>query len=352
MSTYCPNGNLKGLKYAQMKNIPLLALMMTILLTGCASHGGGSPSAEPAKPPAGTADNPSQVPPNDQPQAAPTPVTPAPATQTQTTASPAPASAQTAAPKADTAPPVDHVVVVIEENHSYDQIVGSKQAPYFNELIASGALLTNSHAVTHPSQPNYLALFSGSTQGITDDSCGKTYKTANLASSLIENKLTFIGYSEDLPKPGYTGCSSKGYARKHNPWIQFTNVPADLNQPFTAFPQDYSKLPTVSFVVPNHQNDMHDGTIGQADAWLKENLGSYVTWAKNHRSLLIVTWDEDDNSKSNRIPTLFVGPMIKQGKYDKNVNHYNVLRTIEDLYRVSPIGLSDKAESLSFIWNK
>jgi phosphatidylinositol-3-phosphatase len=245
---------------------------------------------------------------------------------------------------------VDHIVVVIEENHSYQQIVGKKDAPYFNQLIEKGALLTNSHAITHPSQPNYLALFSGSTQGMKDDSCGKTYSGDNLASELIKNKLTFVGYSEDLPKPGFSGCSSKGYARKHNPWIQFTNVSADLNQPLTSFPQDYSKLPTISFVIPNHQDDMHDGTIGQADTWLKKNIDDYVTWAATHNSLLIVTWDEDDNAKDNHIPTIFVGPMVKTGKYDEKINHYNVLRTMEDLFHLPTIGDSAKADPITAIW--
>jgi hypothetical protein len=245
---------------------------------------------------------------------------------------------------------VDHVVIVIEENHSYNQIVGNAEAPYLNQLMHEGALFTNSYAVTHPSQPNYLALFSGSTQGMTDDSCGKTYAAANLASELLEKKLTFTGYSEDLPKAGFTGCTSKGYARKHNPWVQFTNVPAELNQPFSAFPKDYAQLPTVSFVIPNHQDDMHDGTVRQADSWLKEHLGAYAEWAKTHNSLLIVTWDEDDNSKLNHIPTVFAGPMVKQGKYDEKINHYNVLRTVEELYQLPPLGESKQQEPIKTIW--
>jgi hypothetical protein len=255
-------------------------------------------------------------------------------------------------PSTDANLSVEHVVVVIEENHSYRQIVGAKEAPYMNELIQKGALMTNSHAITHPSQPNYLALFSGSTQGIKDDSCGKTFSTANLASQFNQNNLSFTGYSEDLPKPGYSGCSSKGYARKHNPWVQFNNVSKDANQPLTVFPQDLNTLPTLSFVIPNHQDDMHDGTIGQADSWLQEHIQPYVTWAEKNHSLLIVTWDEDDNSKDNRIPTIFVGPMVKPGKYDEAINHYHVLRTIENLYHIAPIGESAKVEPIKNIWVK
>jgi hypothetical protein len=246
--------------------------------------------------------------------------------------------------------PIDHIVIVIEENHSYKQIVGSTHAPYTNSLIKQGALFTNAHGVTHPSQPNYLALFSGSKQGITDDSCKKAVSAPNLASSLIAAKMTFTGYSEDLPKVGYTGCSSKGYARKHNPWVQFTNVPAASNRPYSDFPEDFAKLPTVSFVIPNHQNDMHDGTVEQADDWLKTNMDSYVKWAETHNSLLIVTWDEDDFAKANHIPLILVGPMIKVGKYDENINHYNVLRTIEDVYNLPLLGESKQAKPLVSMW--
>lgn len=305
----------------------LLAVLAALFLHACSSKNAGdstaaSPSSGPSVTPGNsTVSEPAKSPPSSAPAPAP-------------------------APESGAANKIDHVVVVIEENHSYSQIVGNKQAPYFNELIANGALFTNSHGVTHPSQPNYLALFSGSTQGVKDDSCGKAFAAANLASELILKKLTFTGYSEDLPKAGYTGCSSGGYARKHNPWIQFTNLPAELNQPLTSFPQDYSQLPTVSFVVPNHRNDMHDGTVGQADSWLKNHLQSYVNWAQSHRSLLIVTWDEDDNSKANHIPTIFAGPMVQQGKYDETINHYNVLRTLEDIYDLAPLGESAKAASL------
>ncbi|HEY7415588.1 MAG TPA: alkaline phosphatase family protein, partial [Ktedonobacteraceae bacterium] len=125
----------------------------------------------------------------------------------------------------------DHVVIVIEENHAYTQIIDSSSAPYINSLAAQGALFTNSHAVAHPSQPNYLALFSGSTQGITDDSCPHTFSGANLGSELIGAGLSFAGYSESSPKVGFTECTEGGvpiiddlYARKHAPWVNFTNV--------------------------------------------------------------------------------------------------------------------------------
>jgi hypothetical protein len=246
--------------------------------------------------------------------------------------------------------PVQHIVIVVEENHSYKQIVGNSQAPYMQSLIKQGALFTNATAITHPSQPNYLAMFSGSTQKVTDDSCKKPFSAANLASELIQNKKTFAGYSEDLPKTGFTGCWAGGYGRKHNPWAQFTNVPKEANKPFTEFPKDFSKLPTVSYVIPAMKNDMHDGTVAEADTWLKTNLADYAKWAATHNSLLIVTWDEDDFSKVNQIPVIMVGPMVKPGAYNEKINHYSVLRTIEDLYGLQPLGLSKDAKPIKSIW--
>jgi phosphatidylinositol-3-phosphatase len=245
---------------------------------------------------------------------------------------------------------INHIVVVVEENHSYNQIVGNADAPYMQSLIQSGALFTNAHGVTHPSQPNYLALFSGSTQEVTDDGCKKPFAAQNLATEIFSAKLTFTGYSEDLPKVGYTGCSFQGYARKHNPWVQFTNVSQELNQPFSQFPEDFTKLPNVSFVIPNHQNDMHDGSVKQADDWLKTNMDAYVTWAQTNQSLLIVTWDEDDFAKANHIPLIFVGPMVKPGQYDEYVDHINVLRTIEDVYRLPLLRDIQQIQPITSIW--
>src|SRR5205085_5021253 len=104
---------------------------------------------------------------------------------------------------------------------------------------------------------------------------------------------------------------SGGYAKKHNPWVDFTNVPTTDNLPLTAMPTDFSQLPTISFVIPTDSHNMHSGSAPTADSWLKRHLGAYATWAQTHNSLLIVTWDEDDGSSANHIPTIFYGPMVK-----------------------------------------
>ena len=260
------------------------------------------------------------------------------------------------------APPLprpDHIVMVIEENHSYSQIIDSPDAPYINSLAAHGAVFTQFFGGTYPSQPNYLALFSGSTQGITDNSCPHTFTTPNLGHALLAAGLTFAGYSEDLPSVGSLICSVELYARTHNPWVNWqysvTNgLPATANLPMTSFPTDCTKLPTVSVIVPNRVNDMHNGKdpdrIQTGDRWLQEHLDAYVQWAQQHNSLLIVTWDEDNKKANNRIATLFVVPMVQVGRYDQRITHDNVLRAIEDLYGLSHAGASADAAPITQIW--
>lgn len=248
-------------------------------------------------------------------------------------------------------PKVDHIVIVIEENHSYQEIVGNRNAPYMNQLFREGASLNDHYAIEHPSQPNYMDLFSGSNQGFTDDKSHPATDAPNLGSELIAKGLTFGGYSEGLPKVGFEGgyALKTKYAKKHSPWANFSNLPAKTNMPLTSWPSDLSKLPTVSFVIPNLDHDIHDGTIASADSWLKAHMSGYVTWAAKHNSLLILTWDEDDRSAHNRIPTVFVGPMVKKGAYNAKSNHFTVLRTIEDLYGLKPLGQSRNEKPLP-IW--
>src|SRR5215510_1563457 len=248
--------------------------------------------------------------------------------------------------------PPDHIVIVIEENHSFAEIIGSSSAPYINSLAQQGALFTKSFAIEHPSEPNYLDLFSGSNQGITNDNCPVgPFSTANLGSELIAAGKTFTGFSEDLPSVGSTVCTSGAYARKHNPWVNFSNVPTSSNQPFTSFPTDFTTLPVITIVVPNLNDDMHDRTFQQGDTWLQTHIDPYVQFAKTHNSLLIVTWDEDDSSMSNQIATLFVGPMVKTGQFGEVIDHFNVLRTVEDLYSLGHAGQAANVSPITDVWN-
>jgi phosphatidylinositol-3-phosphatase len=248
-------------------------------------------------------------------------------------------------------PHAGSVVVVIMENRDYNLIIGSKDAPYINgTLVPQAALMTDSHGITHPSQPNYLGLFSGSTQGIKDDSCPHTFTTENLGAEVIAAGGTFDGYSESMPKDGYTGCTTKLYARKHNPWVDFKNVPASSNLIWYDLP---GPPPSVSIIVPNLCNDMHDCSTKTGDDWLKANLPAILASDSSTSGLLILTWDEADPDRSgtNQIATLLLGPMIVPGQYGQKVSHYNVLSTIEAIEGVKCTASACKARVLAGMWN-
>jgi phosphatidylinositol-3-phosphatase len=248
-------------------------------------------------------------------------------------------------------PRPDHVVVVIEENKEFHQIIGSPEAPYINQLAARGALMEQSFGIAHPSLPNYLALFSGSTHDVKNDACSYALEGPNLAEALRKAGLGFAIFSETMPETGFAGCSSHAYRKKHNPVAYFASLPPEINRRFEDFPADFSKLPSVAFVVPDEQNDMHDGSIAQGDAWLREHIEPYVRWAPAHRSLLILTWDEDDFAHDNQIATILVGAGVKVGRYAQRIDHYSVLRTLADFYGVPPPGQAAEAQPIAGIWS-
>lgn len=296
-------------------------------------------------------------------------------------------------------PIYQHVVIVIEENKDYDQVIGKEYAPFINQtLCKEGAVLTQMFGEEHHSQGNYFWLFSGSNHGVgfRDGVPDVMIKNApNLAAALLHKGLSFKGYSEDLPEIGSQVLvaspagtpGARAYARKHVPWISFDNVPngnsvkTSSNLRFKDFPTDeagFASLPSVAIVIPNLKNDMHDSdkglqgeaaikqSVGQGDAWLKEKLGGYYQWAKAHNSLLIVTFDENDDQsgeigltdpfaqavsnstkdiriqkdRQNRICTVFAGAWVKHGKYQegKGITHVNILRTLEAMYRLPKAG--------------
>ena len=195
-------------------------------------------------------------------------------------------------------PAYSHIVVVMEENQGYSDIIGNTiDAPYINDtLAADGAVLADDFALGHPSSPNYIALYSGNSFGITDDNL-HSLPDPTLATILQGAGDSFTGYVE-------TPDSST----EHEPWLDFpegASVETDfsLNSFNSLFPSgNFSSLPTVSFVIPNVNNDMHDGSVAEGDAWLQANINAYAQWATANNSLLIVTWDENDGSGENQIP--------------------------------------------------
>lgn len=294
-------------------------------------------------------------------------------------------------------PVYDHIVIVVEENKDYAEIIGSDKASYINDVLkAEGANFTQMFGEEHFSQGNYFWLFSGSNQGVcfcdqvpNESTPHYPFEASNLAQQLLEIGLTFKGYAESLPEIGSDvekTVDENGtpiYARKHVPWISFKNVPngttvtSSSNLRFQDFPSDFTKLPTVAFVIPNLENDMHNGdasvSIPKGDKWLEDNIDAYYQWAKEHNSLLILTFDEDNDRRGykgltnpfteipggascktavrsdeledacelrNGVVTIFAGAHIKPGDYaeKKGINHVNILRTIEAMYGLSRSG--------------
>jgi phosphatidylinositol-3-phosphatase len=235
-------------------------------------------------------------------------------------------------------PTLDHIVVVVMENHSFSQVIGNPEAPFTNQLARGGALFTQSLAVAHPSEPNYLALFSGSTQGVKDD--GRyLFDAPTLAGQLRAAGKRFIGYAET------------GSPRKHAPWKSFEES-QDVERPFSEFPSDFTKLPAVSFVVPNMAHDMHDGSVEQGDGWLRRHLAPYAEWCASHDSLLILTFDEGGSGLPNQIPTVFFGRSVQPGRYSGAIDHYTVLRTIEAIEDLPPLGESARKAPISTVWKQ
>lgn len=312
---------------ASRGQIGAVSLIAAVVLLGLAGCGGSGPVA--SKPASSSATS---------------------AVTGQSTAGSPSAPAATGAQRAAVPEPA-HTVVVVMENHSYADIIGNPAAPFINELARRGALFTRSSAITHPSEPNYLALFSGSTQGVTDDGCPNRFTAPNLAADLIRAGKTFAGYAEDLPGPGSPVCSAGGYARKHVPWADFGNVPGSVSLPLTSFPGTaFARLPPVSFVIPNLCHDMHDCSVAAGDAWLRANIGPYAEWAMRHDSLLILTWDEDDGSQANHITTIFAGQMVRPGRYAEPITHYTVLGTIEAAYMLPRDARAAAAAPITNIW--
>jgi hypothetical protein len=271
-------------------------------------------------------------------------------------------------------PIYDHIVVVMEENKGYEQIVGNKDAPFINQLAHEGALFTKMFGEEHNSEGNYFWLLSGSNQGVgfVDEIPANRFTASNLAQQLIGRGLSFKGYAEDLPSIGSevdvvpANCGQNCvYARKHVPWISFANIPnatsvdTSSNLRFADFTSDFSTLPTVAFVVPNLFNDMHSGKVKDqiktGDDWLRNHFQDYYRWAKDNNSLLIITFDENNNTtnikgltdprssdrvRRNQIATIVAGARVKSGKYAEGngITHVNLLRTLEAMYGLSPSG--------------
>ena len=283
----------------------------------------------------------------------------APATPTST---PGPTDSPTLTP-VPPPPAIQHIFVVVMENHSYEQVWNQTSTPYITSLGNANARATNYHASTHPSLPNYLQLYAGSNFDITTDcnpSSSCHVSAANLADNLDAKGLTWRGYMESMPLPCYLKTSDN-YAPKHNPFVYFDDIrndPARCNShvvPYTALATDLltaATTPNFVLISPDQCNDMHSCPITTGDNWLKSNLPDILNSPSCtvDKCLLILTWDEDDNGAKNHVLTIFAGSGAKTGGVTSAVSytHFSTLRTIEDIFGL-PTQTSNDATASAMI---
>ena len=265
-----------------------------------------------------------------------------------------------AAPAASVVVPVpalDHVVVVVFENKETSSVLGNRAAPTFNGYARRYARLTRYYGVTHPSLPNYLALVSGSTHGITSDCTTCTIASSNLADTLEAAGKTWKTYAEGLPSPGFLGGSYGRYAKKHNPFAYFQDIAGNPSRrtkivPLARFATDLraGALPDFSLVVPDLCHSMHDCSVAVGDAWLRRTVAPLL---RLPRTAILVLFDEGSSALhgGGHTPALVVGTAVRRGSAFTGVtNHYGALRTIEQAFGRPALGRSAGARPITGIW--
>ena len=262
-----------------------------------------------------------------------------------------------------TAPGYKHVIWIWMENHSYNSIIGSSQAPYINSLATECGLATNYHNVSHPSLPNYVSATSGlGYRGIAkfDRDCDPVPGCVTPAASIFGQGETWKAYEGSMPSTCDKASSGK-YAVKHNPPTYFTRLRgcATFDVPYGRLASDLSagKLPAFSFVTPNLIDDMHNGTVAQGDTWLAANLPTILKSPEytGGSTAVFVTWDEGEGGTATRcatnttdvgchVATIVISPSTRPGtRSAKLFNHYSLLGTAEQL-----LGLPALRKAASF----
>src|SRR6266571_1091130 len=319
--------------------LPVLTLcLISVFLTAC-----GSPQQ--SKWQAARNATPSFSPtasPNSSPTSSPTPSPPLSPT-------PSPTSSPTASLT------FSHIFTIVLENHDYTSIIGKSDAPYLNSLVSTYGLATQYYAIGHPSLPNYMALTGGSTFGITSD-CTTCFQNApNLADQIEASGRTWKAYMESMPSPCYIGNSADGlYAQKHDPFLYYNDIRTNNTRctthvvPFTQFTTDLSEndLPAYVWITPNMCHDMHDCSVGTGDTWLSQVVPLILQSAAfTHGGLLFITFDEGETNAGccndafgGQVTTLVISPLVKRG-FQSTIpeTHYSLLRTIEQVWGLSPL---------------
>ncbi|MDQ2817131.1 MAG: alkaline phosphatase family protein [Candidatus Eremiobacteraeota bacterium] len=353
--------NVKPLRNLWLKTM-WISGVLALIGAGCA--GGGSSSALNSLVPRAIGPQPGATgPPSPNPTGS---AAPSAAPNPQPSRSPQATPSPTSIPTGVTGVPnAAHVSVLIMENENYSALVAAGPPYLLGSLKPASAWFTQAYAVAHKSQPNYFALFAGTTEGLSGggqstDACppaGAPY-SADIAAEAIAGGFTFAGWVED--NIAWNACN---YSRndpagaplqvnRHTPWVNFSDVPHSVvhDWPPGSVP-DVSA--NITFLIPSQMDNMHDSTIGYGDAYLASIVPGIMAYDAANNGLLVILWDEADADNTNgggHIAMLLVGPMIKPGSYSQTVNDYNVLRTIEDIYRLPYLGATGGAAALSGIW--
>jgi hypothetical protein len=237
----------------------------------------------------------------------------------------------------------DHVVWIMLENVGYS-VVGSSSAPYLNGLASKCGLATDYRAISHPSLPNYIALTSGSTQGITDDGEPSTHvlRAPSIFSELGSNWRT---YAESMP----TSCdrvTGGQYAARHNPAVYYLPITASCEKNDVPLTLPLNLSSAFTMIVPNICDDMHSCPVSTGDAWLSRYVPLILASAQYQSGslALFITFDENDNDAINQVPTVVVAPSVPSGtKVNAALNHYALLRCTETLLHIGFLGASKSA---------
>ncbi len=259
-------------------------------------------------------------------------------------------------------PVFSHVFIVLEENHSYSDVIGNSSMPYLNGLATANGIAKQYFADAHPSLPNYFELTVGAGTSITGTS-GDSYNGVvgqdNVVRALTAAGKTWRSYAESLPSVGYLGGDSGAYVQRHNPFVYFSDVQSNSSQannivPFTQFATDLANngLPDYTFIAPNVNDDAHNCPVGlgtctsdqmlaAADQWLSTNIAPLLVSTAFQNSLLIIVFDESEDSDTQNggghVPGVIVSPLAKPGYQSTTLyQHESTLRLM-----MEGLGVSD-----------
>jgi phosphatidylinositol-3-phosphatase len=239
-----------------------------------------------------------------------------------------------------TLPRVAHVVVIVFENHERGDVLGNASAPTFNRLAADYAQATDEQAVAHPSLPNYLALVSGSTHGVTSDCTDCTQSGPTIESQLQARHRSAVTYAEGYP-------SSPRFAKKHVPFLYF---PASASHVVGIDRFDPARLAAYSLVVPDLCHDMHDCSVAVGDTWLRRFIGPLLTLPD---TAVFIVFDEGttDIGGGGRVPLIVLGSMVRRhAVFRGRTSHYGVLHTVEAMLGLPPLGRANGAPLITGVW--